>query len=345
VSPLLANIYLHKLDRYMESTYLHFSEHERHQRRRKGIGNYLYVRYADDFVVLCNGTKAEAHAMKEELKGVLSTMGLTLSEEKTKVTHITEGFTFLGYRIIKKVGMNGRMVAKVEIPETAVKRFQVKMRSILSPRTISESVNAKIDAMNALTRGWCEYYRSCNDPSGTFGPLSNELYWLMAHWLGRKYKTKISQVLRKHMKDNTFCTTARKLIRLDTYKAKRFVAKTWHNPYTEKEEVKEEKERIKRESLFSYNQLWHGDENRQGAWDLREEMILTKGTICAIQGPDCISQGKPLHPSEVEMDHIIPRKRFKYPKEADSMDNLRPACTPCHRAKTKIDLKVLSRMR
>ena len=95
MSPLLANIYLHELDRYMESTHLHFSENARHYRRIKGIGNYLYVRYADDFVVLCNGTKAEAHAMKEELKGILSTMGLTLSEEKTKVTHITEGFTFL----------------------------------------------------------------------------------------------------------------------------------------------------------------------------------------------------------------------------------------------------------
>jgi 5-methylcytosine-specific restriction endonuclease McrA len=123
---------------------------------------------------------------------------------------------------------------------------------------------------------------------------------------------------------------------LDTYKAKRFVAKTWHNPYTEKEKAREEKERIKRESLFSYNQLWHGEEDRQGAWDLREEMILLKGTICAIRGADCISQGKPLHPSEVETDHIIPRKRFKDPKEADSMDNLQPTCTPCHRAKTKI---------
>ena len=55
-----------------------------------------------DFVVFCNGSKAEALAMKEELKGVLSHMGLTLSEEKTKVTHITEGITFLGYRIIPK---------------------------------------------------------------------------------------------------------------------------------------------------------------------------------------------------------------------------------------------------
>ena len=56
------------------------------------------------FVVLCNGTKAEALAMKEELKEFLSTKGLTLSEEKTKITHITEGFKFLGYQIIREIG-------------------------------------------------------------------------------------------------------------------------------------------------------------------------------------------------------------------------------------------------
>src|SRR6267142_4352435 len=97
LSPLLANIYLDELDKYMESNYLSTPGWKRIQLRRKGKSNYLYVRYADDFVVLCNGTKAEAQAMKEELKGVLTNMELTLSEEKTKITHITEGFTFLGY--------------------------------------------------------------------------------------------------------------------------------------------------------------------------------------------------------------------------------------------------------
>jgi RNA-directed DNA polymerase len=89
VSPLLANIYLHELDRYMESTYLNLSYAVRHRRRQKGESNFLYVRYADDFVVLCNGTKAQALIMKEELKNVLDKMGLKLSEDKTKVTHIT----------------------------------------------------------------------------------------------------------------------------------------------------------------------------------------------------------------------------------------------------------------
>ena len=59
MSPLLANIYLHELDKYMESKYLNLSEMNESKTEKTGKGNFLYVRYADDFVVLCNGTKAK----------------------------------------------------------------------------------------------------------------------------------------------------------------------------------------------------------------------------------------------------------------------------------------------
>jgi len=71
----------------MESNYLNLSAGIKYRRRQKGLSNFLYVRYADDFVALCNGTKAQALAMKKELKNVLDHMGLKLSEEKTRVTH------------------------------------------------------------------------------------------------------------------------------------------------------------------------------------------------------------------------------------------------------------------
>ena len=67
VSPLAANIYLHTLDTYMESNYSIWAITPE-QGAETGKSNYLYVRYADDFVVFCNGSKAEALAMKEELK-------------------------------------------------------------------------------------------------------------------------------------------------------------------------------------------------------------------------------------------------------------------------------------
>src|SRR6266849_8601916 len=338
VSPLLANIYLHALDKYIETTYLSLTEGQRARRRKRGKGNYLYVRYADDFVVLCNGTKAEAHATKEERRGILNNMGLTLSEEKTKITHITEGFKFLGYWIERSIGETGQMVPKVFIPDSAMKRLQHKVREITAPRTNGESVTAKIMALNSLTRGWCQYYRCASSPSQVFHKLDVELFEDMAHWLGRKYKSNMSRIMRRFRKGDTLGSKTITLIMPNKYKAQKRLVKTWHNPYIEKEEVGKEKERIKRESLFTYDNLWTGKENRQGGTDLREEVILLKGTTCYVCGTQ-------LHPSEVEVDHVIPRARFKDTTEADRMKHLQPICTSCHRAKTKTDLKVLSRMR
>jgi len=253
VSPLLANIYLHELDTYMESKCLNLSNYDRRKRRAQGKGNYLYVRYADDCVVLCNGTKAEAQAMKEELTGLLSTMGLTLSEAKTKVTHITDGFDFLGYRVVRSIGTSGKMVPKVLIPAKAIKQFQYRVRGMLAPNTTQESISAKIIALNRLIRGWCEYYRSTSSPHWGFREVERKLFWDMSHWLGKKYKVKIPTVLQRYMKGNTFGTTTTTLVLPTTYKAKRYMAKTWHNPYTEKEA-------IIREKIIAYESLWIGYE-------------------------------------------------------------------------------------
>ena len=86
--------------------------------------------------------------------------------------------------------------------------------------------------------------------------------------------------MKRFRKDNTFGNGTIKLVMPTEYKARRFVAKTWHNPYTEKDEVKREKERIKRESLFNYDDVQSG-ENRPGQGELREEVILRDGPNCA----------------------------------------------------------------
>jgi RNA-directed DNA polymerase len=318
----------------MESKYLNPPEWQRHKRRKEGKSNFLYVRYADDFVVLCNGTKAQALEMKEELKHVLDQMGLKLSEEKTKITHITEGFTFLGYQVIREVGGREKMVPKVLIPDSAIKRYQHAIRRILAPNTTSESTVAKIHATNQLTRGWCQYYRNTGSPTDVFGKLSHELIWEMTHWLGRKYKISAPEVMKRYKREGKTMTLGTKTIALvlpNEYKARRLLAKAWHNPYTTREE-------IIREKILWYESPWTGHHDRQEWGDLREEVLLLKGTTCYICGIT-------LHPSEVEIDHDTPRARFKDKTEADRMKHLQPLCTSCHRAKTKTDLKVLSRMR
>jgi len=147
----------------------------------------------------------------------------------------------------------------------------------------------------------------------------------------------MSAIMQRFYKDKTLGTKALKLAKPTEYKAKRLRLKTWHNPYTEKDEVRKEKERIKRESLFTYDNIRPG-EDRIGTQDLREEAILRDGPICAW----C---KKEFHPYEVQVDHIKSRARFKNPEDADRMDNMQVLCTRHHRAKTKTDLKVLSRVR
>jgi len=98
LSPMLANIALTALDDYCE-------RYAKRTKEGKQKGRYRrpnpIVRYADDFVIVCE-TKEEAEKRKDEIAKFLSeTIGLTLSPEKTAITHISEGFNFLGDNIMK----------------------------------------------------------------------------------------------------------------------------------------------------------------------------------------------------------------------------------------------------
>jgi RNA-directed DNA polymerase len=159
ISPLLANIYLHELDKYMERC-TSLPTREKSKRRQQRIGNFTFSRYADDFVVLCNGEKRQAEEMREELYQFLKgKLRLELSKEKTKITHINDGFTFLGFRIYRGQGGSG-ITTKIVIPDEAMDKVGVKIRTALSPTSHQDSVNTKITGLNRLIRGWCQYYRA-----------------------------------------------------------------------------------------------------------------------------------------------------------------------------------------
>jgi RNA-directed DNA polymerase len=170
ISPLLAHIYLHALDRYMERRTKR-SQWKRHDNRKKGMANFLYPRYADDFVVLCCGTKHQAEAMKQELSQFLANeLRLELAMDKTKVTHIQDGFTFLGFQVSSGIGSTGKIIVRVRIPEEAVKRAQAKTDIMLKAQT-EMSVNSKILALNSVIRGWCQYDQYATVPSFLFKKL------------------------------------------------------------------------------------------------------------------------------------------------------------------------------
>ena len=97
LSPLLANIALSVLDEHFTRKWEALGpEWTRAKRRRAGEPAMRLVRYADDFVVLVAGTRDDTEALWGEVGAVLAPMGLRLSETKTRVCHIDEGFDFLG---------------------------------------------------------------------------------------------------------------------------------------------------------------------------------------------------------------------------------------------------------
>ena len=257
-SPALANVYLHELDRYMEQ-YTGLSLREKQQRRKHGVANFLYVRYCDDFVVLCNGTKAQAEAMRQELHQFLQAdLKLELSLEKTKVTHVDDGFKFLGFWLQRRVGTKGKRVTKVLIPEEAPRAFLGKIRRALKPATHRDSVKTKVIALNRIIQGWGRYYQYTSSPKAVFHKLDYHVFWLMAHWLGRKYQLSIPKVLQRFHRRSSLGTATLTVAHLGELPTKRYLARVIPNPYLAPPDQK-----LWREELFSLDAFWSGDEADQ----------------------------------------------------------------------------------
>lgn len=160
LSPLLSNIALSVLDEHFAKAWQEMgSSHAREQRRRKGLANYRLVRYADDWVAMVAGTRADAERLKVEAAELLFPMGLRLSEEKTAIVHIDQGFNFLGMRIQrhKQWGSNRRFVYTYP-SKTALMAVKAKVRNV-TRRSTNQPLPVLLHRLNPVLRGWANYHR------------------------------------------------------------------------------------------------------------------------------------------------------------------------------------------
>jgi RNA-directed DNA polymerase len=186
ISPLLANIYLHELDTWAEKKW-DLSPYTRERNRTAGRGNYKMVRYADDFVVVSNGTLAEVKAVKEELKDFLSTsLHLELSEEKTKITHINDGIDFLGFNI-QRVNPEGRWVVHLRPTEKGKERIKKKVKDLSTRGWTWLDEYIQLTRLNALVRGWAEYYKHTSLLED-IEEVTRHVWFRHLQWLMRKHK-------------------------------------------------------------------------------------------------------------------------------------------------------------
>lgn len=182
------------------------TELERQQRHtpysakeRKHPSKLGYYRYADDFVILVQGRKAEAEAIRTHVSEELQYLGLTLSAEKTKITHWRHWITFLGYQIRGKRRAKGVGIrAILAIPRAKLRTIKDALKQVSGYHHIPEA--DIIIQMSAMYRGWCHYYRYAKAPQADFSHLARYLWWRYAHYLARKHRSSIAKMVKRERK-------------------------------------------------------------------------------------------------------------------------------------------------
>jgi group II intron reverse transcriptase/maturase len=156
ISPLLSNIYLHVLDRTWEDRCAHLG---------------TLVRYADDFVVMCD-TKAAVEEARQRVSTVLTRLGLELHPEKTRLvdlSHGRAGFDVLGCHLHKR--MSGRIWERTHRrvyylhrwpSSRALCRIRTRVRELTPRARCHDDLRAVIADLNRVLRGWGQYFRTGN---------------------------------------------------------------------------------------------------------------------------------------------------------------------------------------
>jgi RNA-directed DNA polymerase len=162
LSPLLANIALSALDDHFAEEYRQTmaTNTQRKKRRRHGEGVWRICRYADDFVIMVSGARAHAEALREVVAQVLVPIGLRLSEAKTSVCHIDEGFDFLGFRLQRKRkrGSHKRFVYTF-ISEKSIATIRRKVKALTRRSTFGMVPGEVIHRINQMLKGWANYFK------------------------------------------------------------------------------------------------------------------------------------------------------------------------------------------
>jgi len=149
--------------------------------------NYRLVRYADDFVVLVAGTREHTEALRQEVAAALHPMGLRLSEEKTRITHVDEGFDFLGFRIQRrrKRGTEKRYVYTYP-SKAALARVKGKVRERTRKVPVNQPLATLLLRVNPVLRGWANFFRH-GVSKATFAYLDAFAWRRVTGWLRRKH--------------------------------------------------------------------------------------------------------------------------------------------------------------
>lgn len=205
LSPLLANIALSVLDRHLQEPWkpggAMSTGKRRNTRHVKGLPTWKIVRYADDFLVLVNGTRQDTEALGDQIARVLAPLGLRLSNVKTQIVHLSEGVDFLGFRIQwrRKRGTD-KWYVYTFVGKRPVRSVKAKVRA-LTRKTSQQDLGFVLHQLNTVLRGWAYYFRHAV-AKDTFHALDNFTWWRVVHMLRSRHRWSWKEFRRRHTTPN-----------------------------------------------------------------------------------------------------------------------------------------------
>jgi RNA-directed DNA polymerase len=175
-SPTLANLVLDGLERRLRKQYPKTTD-----KGRKAKVNF--IRYADDFVITGSSEELLENEVKPLVEQVLKERGLALSQEKTRITHISQGFDFLGQNVRKyKEGL------RTKPSKQNVKTFLTKIRKIIKSNKQAPA-GLLIKLLNPVIRGWVHYHKHVSS-SQTFAKVDHAIFQTVWRWAKRRHPNK-----------------------------------------------------------------------------------------------------------------------------------------------------------
>ncbi len=188
VSPTLMNMVLDGLESKLEANFGLKST-------RKGkMSQVNLVRYADDFIITGRTKELLENEAKPLVVEFLKERGLTLSEEKTRITHIKDGFDFLGWNIRS---YDGTLLTKPS--KKNVKAFLDDIRETVKANKMAKQVSL-ISLLNPKIRGWANYHRGAVAKKA-FSKVDHEIWDILWQWAKRRHPNKgISWIKKKYFK-------------------------------------------------------------------------------------------------------------------------------------------------
>ena len=190
ISPVIANMTLDGLETRLREV---FPQETKREGQRYTPKVHL-IRYADDFVITSSSKQQLENEVKPLVEHFLKERGLHLSPEKTVITHIEEGFDFLGQNVRKyKAGKRHKLLIKPS--QKNVHTFLEKIRDMVKGNR-ALSAGKLIVKLNPIIRGWALYHQHVVSKE-TFKTVDDAIYRVVSHWMKRRHPRKADAWMAK----------------------------------------------------------------------------------------------------------------------------------------------------